>query len=119
MIRKYMLILSMLIFVSNTYAAVKSQEIEVARTAYKKDQFKYYILEVAKKSSMYNVTLKRQSHTAIKFFKVQLRCTPRAFRELGSSEKSATAIKTSNVTQWYQPVIGSIEVDVITQVCRY
>jgi len=119
MIRKCILVLSLLFLASNTYAAVKAQEVEVARTAYKKDAYKYYITGLEKKSTVYNVTLKRQSPTAILFFKAQVKCSPRAFREMGSSSKSAAAIKTSNTSQWYKPNIGSIEVDIITQVCRY
>lgn len=118
MMRKYIFTLCILFLTSSVCGALKSQEIEVVRTAYKIDQYKYYIVSAEKKSNIYNVSLKRESSSAIMFFKIQVQCSPRAFKELGSSKKSASDIKANYAGQWYTPVIGSIEVDVITTVCR-
>jgi hypothetical protein len=118
MIRKYILVLCTLFLTLNAYGAVKVQEIEVIRTAYNKDPYKYFITEIEKKGTTYNVTLKRLNSGAIMFFKTQLKCSPRAFRKLGTSEISASKIQVSTSAQWYKPVIGSIELDVINYICR-
>lgn len=118
MFRKYLFILSILFLASNVYGAVKLNEIEVIRTAYKTDQYKYYIVGVEKQSNAYDVSLKRVSSGAMMFYKMQLKCSPRAYKVLGSSGKSTAAIKANYSGSWNTPLIGSIEVDVITTVCR-
>lgn len=118
MIQKFVLILCALIFSSNVYGAVKSQEIEVSRSSYKTDQYKYYVVEVTKNSNIYDVSIKRVSPTAIVFLKKRIQCSPRAYKELGSSVKSASSIKANYSGAWYKPTIGSINLDIITAVCR-
>jgi hypothetical protein len=111
-------IVIILFCVSALFGAFESREVEVPRTAYKTDHFKYYITETAKKSNTYIVSIKRVSSSAITFFKAQINCSSKVFKSLGSSSKSASAINPNYSSPWFKPVLGSIEKDIMTQVCK-
>lgn len=100
----------------NTYSLGKSQEIEIPRTAYK-DIYKYYVLEEGRQATISSITLRRQSFDTIVYIKAEVNCPSRYIRQVGSSTRSAREIQ-SNPTQWYQPTIGTVELDIITYLCR-
>jgi hypothetical protein len=100
----------------STYGISKSQEIEIPRTAYK-DIYKYYVLEEGKQATNSTITLRRQSFDTIVYIKAEINCPSRYIRQIGSSTRSAREIQ-NNPTQWYQPTIGTVELDIITYVCR-
>ncbi|WP_041956403.1 hypothetical protein [Sulfurospirillum arsenophilum] len=100
----------------NTYSLGKSQEIEIPRTAYK-DIYKYYVLEEGRQATISSITLRRQSFDTIVYIKAEVNCPSRYIRQVGSSTRSAREIQ-NNPTQWYQPTIGTVELDIITYLCR-
>ncbi len=108
---------SLLLALSANAATKKSQETEIPRTAYK-DIYKYYILEASKNATIYQVTYKRLGYDTILYGKVEINCPSKYIRSMGTSVKSVKEINTANPTQWTRPTIGSIELDLITYVCR-
>lgn len=115
-IQKFFGIIAALTLAVNCFGANKS-EVEVPRTV-QKDIYKYYIIEESKKTTLFNVTLKRLSYDTTLYIKVEVNCPSRVIRELGNSIKSAKAISTDTPKPWVKPVIGSIQSDIITYVCR-
>lgn len=101
----------------NTYSVGKSQEIEIPRTAYQ-DIYKYYVLEEGKQATVNFITLRRQSFDTIVYIRAEVNCPSRYIRQIGSSTRSARNIQADNPSQWYQPTIGTVELDIITYVCR-
>lgn len=110
-------ILLCLLLTLHAYAASKTKEIEIPRTAYK-DQYKYYVLEESKKNTLFTLTYKRVGFDNFSFGKVEVNCPSRVIRSLGTSVTSVKSINTANPSQWSQARIGAIESDMIAYICR-
>jgi len=114
---KILVSLASLLMVLSANAATRAQETEIPRTAYK-DIYKYYILEVTRNATIYQVTYKRLGYDTILYGKVEINCPSKYIRSMGTNVRSVKDINTANPTQWTRPTIGSIELDLITYVCR-
>jgi len=115
---KIFISLASLLWVLGANAATsQTQETEIPRTAYK-DIYKYYILETNKNATIYQVTYKRLGYDTILYGKVEVNCPSKYIRSMGTSVRSVKDISTDNPTPWTRPTIGSIELDLITYVCR-
>ncbi|WP_263832114.1 hypothetical protein [Sulfurospirillum oryzae] len=114
--KKFLLICGFMVLL-NTYAMSKSQEIEIPRIAYK-DIYKYYVLEEGKQATTNYIILRRQSFDTILYIKAEVNCPSRYIRQLGTSTRSAREIQPANPSQWYQPTMGTVELDIINYVCR-
>ncbi len=104
-------------FLLNAYAAPKTKEVEVPRTAYQ-DIYKYYVLEESKKATNFQVIYKRVGASSFDYGIVEINCAGKVIRLLGKSVKSVRDINTDNPSPWIAPPLRTIESDMIAYVCR-
>ncbi len=114
---KRLCLMTAVLFLAVGYAAPRTKDVEVPRTAYQ-DIYKYYILEETKKATNFQVVYKRVGASSFDYGIVEINCAGKVIRLLGKSTKSVRAVNTDNPSPWIAPPLRTIEADIIAYVCR-
>jgi hypothetical protein len=91
------------------------EETQIPRTA--ADKGKYFLLEKKVNGHIVQTLHKRVGIDSVGYTLSEINCTTKKFRQLGYSEESAKAIKTSP-SNWTDLISGSSKSDLANFVCK-